>query len=180
MRAKPMMYRGLLINTTTIQRFHRRMIKRKPDECWGWIGSHSDTGYGNMMCCRGKCINAHKLSWVIHIGEVPKGKCVLHKCDNRGCVNPKHLFLGTIADNNRDCLEKGRHLGPRGTQVFSAKLDERKVVEILSLYDNVEYKYGMINALARQFRVNRITISHIIHRRMWKWVEFSSNTKEPR
>jgi hypothetical protein len=83
---------------------HARQLGR----CWNWTASHDRKGYGQLMCSPGKLQRAHRVSWAVHIGELPAGRCVLHRCDNRSCVNPEHLFLGSIADNNRDMFAKGR------------------------------------------------------------------------
>lgn len=68
-------------------------------------------GYGVIGEGDKKVHLTHRLSWVYHNGEIPDGLCVLHHCDNPRCVNPKHLFLGTRADNNKDMLNKGRARG---------------------------------------------------------------------
>lgn len=73
-------------------------------ECWYWRGSLEEFGYGRLQSKR-----AHRLSWTLFNGEIPKGLYVLHKCDIRNCVNPDHLFLGTQIDNMRDMVKKGRH-----------------------------------------------------------------------
>lgn len=95
--------------------------------CWVWVGSHIPEGYGALWV-DGQQLGAHRVSWELHRGEIPKGLCVLHKCDNRSCVNPDHLFLGTKLDNIRDAKEKGRNA--RGASHGSAKLTDDDVVSI--------------------------------------------------
>lgn len=82
-------------------------------ECWHWIGLNNGKGYGRMTY-QGRQQVAHRLAWMAWRGDIPDGMSVLHKCDNRACVNPKHLWLGTQSDNMKDCWNKGRNPGRRG------------------------------------------------------------------
>src|SRR3990167_4590258 len=84
---------------------------RKTDTCWIWIANKVDIGYGNLTIWnkgKSKGLRAHRVSWEIHFGKIPKDMNVLHKCDNPSCVNPNHLWLGTQADNMLDKVLKGR------------------------------------------------------------------------
>lgn len=83
-----------------------RMIPVPESGCWLWTGGLSK-GYGNIMDGT-RCRLAHRVSYELFVGEIPKGKQVLHRCDVPCCINPRHLFLGTRSDNMRDCFQKGR------------------------------------------------------------------------
>lgn len=88
----------------------------KTDSCWIWVGQkrHGKLPYGMLWIKEnGKLVSrmAHRISWELHNGEIPKNQCVLHDCpfgDNPSCVNPKHLWLGTRIENNKDRDSKGR------------------------------------------------------------------------
>jgi hypothetical protein len=84
---------------------------RLSDHCWEWVGPIGAGGYGAFGAAdrAGLPQRAHRASWIIHFGPIPDGLNVLHHCDNRPCVRPSHLFLGTQADNIHDMIAKGRH-----------------------------------------------------------------------
>lgn len=130
--------------------------------CWTWLGLLTADGYGTWPAAKRyfKDRLAHRLSYRFNVGEIPKGKLVLHTCDNPACVNPAHLYVGTDADNTRDKIERGRHA--RGTRIWLARLNPEKVKEIRSRREEGP------RALARAFGVTHGTINAILSGRTWK------------
>lgn len=150
-----------------VDRFWEKV--RKTDGCWEWTAARLPTGYG-VFGVEGNDIRAaHRVSWLIHYGEVPEGMLVCHHCDNRGCVNPTHLFLGTDADNMHDMIAKGRArpTGPKGVANASAKLTEEDVVTIRNRYASRQvYQYQ----LAAEYGVSQPVIGSVVLRKTWKHV----------
>lgn len=136
------------------------------DGCWMWSGTTRNGGYGRLSLYR-LPIAAHRLSWEIHNGSIPDGLCVLHSCDVPGCVNPDHLFLGTIEDNNLDRHSKGRDASNAGELNGRSILSRSEVELIRSRYTPRDKKYGL-KALATRFCMSKSGMSHVLSGRNWK------------
>lgn len=93
--------------TSVVDRLWKRCVRNEETGCLEWQGGCSTPGYGQIMTCEGKNIGTHIAAWIIHKGST-WGLCVLHRCDNRKCVEITHLFLGTKKVNADDAAAKGR------------------------------------------------------------------------
>jgi hypothetical protein len=115
------------------ERFWHHVRKCALDGCWEWHGAIA-RGYGHISegGRRGRARSAHRVSWELHHGPIPSSLYICHRWDNRRCVRPDHLFLGTHADNMRDMLAKGRHIPHLGEVNGRAKLTRADVVAIRS------------------------------------------------
>lgn len=163
MKGEPMRYiHGHHGYKDFLPRFWSRVKIDDALSCWEWTGAKTTAGYGHIIY-RGKSRFAHRASYELHVGPIPDGLLVCHRCDNPSCVNPAHLFLGTNKDNVTDSVTKGRK--PQGETHVSAKLTECQVLEIRTRHaaGNITCK-----ALALEFGVKRGTVEDIVHRKNWK------------
>jgi hypothetical protein len=135
-------------------------------KCWEWTAGCGTLGYGHHKY-KTKTIRAHRFSWCLFYGEIPDGLNVLHKCDNRKCVNPDHLFLGTIKDNVDDMIAKGRKLVKEGEKSHLAILTSVQVIEIRRRFSETGVSQS---ALGRQYGVSNSTIHDIVRRKKWKHI----------
>lgn len=134
------------------------------DGCWPWMGSRSPKGYGQFMWPDRKPRRAPRVMWWLVFGAIPDGMFVLHRCDNPCCVNPTHLFLGTMKDNTRDMVLKGRARGARGEKHRNAHLTADDVREIRSAT-------GPHREMAERFNISEPHVSNIRARKKWKHLD---------
>lgn len=162
------MIRSITLSESDIARFWSKVKIGNPNECWEWQASLNNKGYGKFGI-DDNIIYAHRVSWVISSGEIPDGLFVLHKCDNRKCVNGKHLFLGTAKDNSDDRDAKGRtkpgHVP--GEKNGRAKL---KVTDVIEIRKMIEDEIDMVS-IAKKYSVGQSTIFGIKWKQTWKSVE---------
>ena len=156
------------------ERFESKVERLPGIDCWLWIGSFQNMGYGTIEISKRplKRLLAHRASWQIHFGEIPEGMWVLHKCDVPCCVNPEHLFLGTMRDNIQDMMNKGRCRAgtnpPRGENCVTHKLTELQVREIKHLLSTGGISQQKI---ADTYHVAQTLISHIKLGKAWAHIK---------
>lgn len=152
-------------------RYREKFDKRGPDDCWEWKAGTSK-GYGRLRLeidGEWKFVQAHRFGWELHNGPIEDNTIfVCHKCDNRLCQNPAHLFLGTCEENLADMRAKGRGSDPprndhHGESGPGAKLTEKQVRKIRRLYE----KGWRQRDLAERFGVEQTNISAIVRRKSW-------------
>lgn len=139
-------------------------IPENPNGCWIWTGNKLPSGYGRFWF-KEKLMYAHRVSYILHISEFDPTLCCLHKCDNRSCVNPNHLFLGNNKDNIMDMIQKGRNA--KGEQIFQSKLTEEEIKEI----KNLLLQGISCVEIGRLFKVDQSNIHYIKHGHTWKHME---------
>ena len=157
---------------TPEERLWRNVPDRPSVGCWEWRGRLLRSGYAHISV-NAKLELAHRVSWIFANGAIPDGLWVLHHCDNRRCVRPDHLFLGTRADNLSDMDSKGRRA--RGEKIARAKLTETGVREIRTRFASGERRID----LARHFGVSFGAISAVVSGETWKHVGSEGGAAQP-
>jgi hypothetical protein len=142
----------------------------KTDGCWLWTAGVHAVGYGRFGASNGVTVSAHRYSYEQCVGPIPDGMLVCHRCDNRLCVRPDHLFLGTHEENTRDAMKKGRLA--KGERAGSAKLTA-EIVRAIFL------AAGTQDDIAARFGVSQGHVWRIKHRRAWKHVTSDLRPESP-
>ena len=137
-----------------------------PKACWEWTGGKINTGYGMFHAAPKQSTLAHRYAYEQHRGPIPDGLFILHHCDNRACVNPRHLFCGSQQANVDDMINKGRDhkRGLAGTENHQAKITEATVRKIRASSMTAKI-------LAKRHGVSVSLIYAVKQRRIWKHIE---------
>jgi len=165
------------ITESSVQRFWAKV--QKAESCWEWIAARYLSGYGHFAVTKRLHTSAHRFSWTLANGDVPDGLFVLHTCDNRTCVNPGHLFIGTQQDNMDDMRRKGRgatgdrngaRLHPerivRGEDCKNARFTEPDVIKM----HDMRTRGFTLDEIARTFGSNFSQIGTILRGGAWSHI----------
>ena len=143
-----------------LARFDAKWTPEPFSGCHLWFGGNNPAGYGR-FAIKKIMHHAHRVSWMLHRGEIPQGMCVCHSCDTPSCVNPDHLFLGTYKDNERDKRNKGRQIV--GEKHYAHKLTEDDV-------RNIREDLRTQTVIAAEYGVRQCLISAIKRRKTWRHI----------
>lgn len=163
-----------------LEKFFRN-VKKSPSGCWEWVGTFGSTGYGFFYMGPHwpggyKGIGAHVASYALFIAHCPKGLYVCHHCDNKACVNPEHLFIGTAKENMRDARQKGRLPTPeqlsqtlkkrasRGEGHYKSNLRSEEVLKIVELSN----QQVPAKEIAKTFHIKREQVYKILRGVRWQ------------
>lgn len=158
-----------MLNESFPERFWSGVDKRDSDGCWPWTRTVGNHGYGAIF--KGKQLRTHRIAYELSNGKIPEGMCVLHKCDNRKCCNPSHLFLGTHLDNIADMVAKSRNncgkLQPDRKR--RVKLTEQIAKKIIQ-----KYKTGkcLMTHLAKEYGMHPRTVNRIVRGQKWPHLQW--------
>jgi len=152
-------------NMPFLQYFWDKINALDDTDCWIYVGSKDKDGYG-LIKNNQHLMKSHRVAWELtHKSEIPDGMMICHYCDNPPCCNPYHLFLGTMLDNARDMIDKGRKVSSPGERNGATKLTWEHVARIRSIYTTGEVTQAK---LASDFGVSQSLIGLIVRGDIWK------------
>ncbi|MGH1502812.1 MAG: HNH endonuclease signature motif containing protein [Acidimicrobiales bacterium] len=146
------------LTSAVLERFEAKIDRR--GDCHEWKAAKQRYG---MFNAGGVMVRAHRLAYVLEYGGIPEGAHVLHHCDNPGCVNPEHLFLGSHRDNMKDKERKGR----ARYREIGRKLTAKDVLSIRQRHKDGE----SVGSIARTYpQLHNSTIHAVVRRKTWKHI----------
>jgi len=153
-----------LQNRQLADRIREKVVINPKTGCWEWQSAKDDKGYA-LIWYKGQSRRAHRLSYELFVGPLPDGYLACHACDNKGCVNPDHIWPGTNQDNIDDACLKG--INARGSRSGRSKLTEAQVIEIRNLYAGGGHNQLELAAI---YGVDGSVISEIVNRKIWRHI----------
>ena len=154
------------MKTSIVDRFNNKFIPEPMSGCWLWLDTPNTHGYGRMKVA-GRFRLAHRISYEIHKGDIPQDLCVRHNCDNRLCVNPEHLLVGTNSDNVADRVRRGRNHSFNGRRAGAGNPNAKLTIEDVVAIRELRFSGLTLRSIGNRYGVAQRTIRDIFLGRSW-------------
>jgi hypothetical protein len=174
-----------------VRKRFNRAVEPQPNGCWHWTRAIATNGYG-VIGVSGYAINTtHRVSWILNIGPIPEDMWVLHKCDNRICVNPGHLYLGTVIDNARDLMQRGNPYCRNLRKHITSEVEKKRIAAlprgakhhrsaaalspetVMKIYNAT----GSQREIAKRFCICQQNVSKIKMKKTWRHLHADSKAR---